>query len=367
MDNLFTYIKWRGDLELSSLPFTIEDQLILATLCYVNYGAFVSPDESISIEDASRRILAKDYQGENFRVRNDYLLVQSIVSAPRFSKLIMSDVLDKFDKGHKQFFAMTVHLDPDSLIILFRGTDNTVTGWKEDFDMAYEDEVPSQAEALRYLEMVAGKYGKRIILSGHSKGGNLALYAAANASSAVRERIVRVYNNDGPGFNEHNRIREKLEAIKEKVVTIVPESSMIGMLLDHSSDYLIVASSYRLIFQHDPYSWLFDGPHFKYVPKRSEDSILFENVISSWLKVASKREREIFVDAAYKCVSSMGIDYFAESSFEILFKAPEVIRSYQNLNSEEKKVMRKIISALVHATRLSLLAKKKETQKGKTG
>ena len=117
----------------------------------------------------------------------------------------------------------------------------------------------------------------------------------------------------------------------------------------------------------DDMAEVFDGPHFKYVPKRSEDSILFENVISSWLKVASKREREIFVDAAYKCVSSMGIDYFAESSFEILFKAPEVIRSYQNLNSEEKKVMRKIISALVHATRLSLLAKKKETQKGKTG
>ena len=353
-------------MELSCLPFTIEDQLILATLCYVNYGAFVSPDESISIADASCRILSKDYQGENFRVRNDYLLVQSIVSAPRFSKLIMSDVIDKFDKGHKQFFAMTVHLDSDSLIILFRGTDNTVTGWKEDFDMAYEDEVPSQAEALRYLELIASKYHGDIIISGHSKGGNLAVYAAANCSDSIRRRIRTVYNNDGPGFNEHSRTRKRVEEIRERIVTVVPESSMIGMLLDHSSDYLIVASSYRLIFQHDPYSWLFDGPHFKYVPKRSEDSILFENVISSWLDGASKREREIFVDAAYKCVSSMGIDYFAESSFEILFKAPEVIRSYQNLDSEEKRVMKRIIFSLVHATRMNLLSKKKQLAAGKT-
>lgn len=356
MDNLFSYLKWRGDLEFSCLPFNIEDQLILSTLIYVNFGPFIKEGECLTIKEASERVLAVPYKAENFRVKNDFKLLEAIVKAPRFSSLYISDVEEHFDTGSRQFFAFTVHLKRAKLIV-FRGTDNTVTGWKEDFAMAYEDEVPSQRDALKYLMRVARRYRGSLVIAGHSKGGNLAVYAAVNASDVVKKRILKVYNNDGPGFNEHNRTCQMVHGMDDRIVTIVPSSSIIGMLMCHSSDYLVVDSSARLIFQHDPYSWVFDGPCFKYLPERSQDSIVFESVISSWLKDASRKEREVFVDAAYKCFSAMGIDSFAGNSLEILFRAPEMIKQYKALSNDEKKVMKKLISGLIRATRTNLVTK----------
>lgn len=339
---------------MSILPFNIADQLILSTLSYVNFTPFMDGGERLTFKEAAIRILNADFRAENFRVKNDYELLKAVLTSPRFSSLEFSDVEDHFDTGLRQFFAFTVHL-PDEKLIVFRGTDNTVTGWKEDFDMAYEDEVPSQHDALAYLSRIAEKYQGDLSITGHSKGGNLAVYAAANSEDGIKHRIRAVYNNDGPGFNEHNRTHENLASIKDRVITIVPSSSFIGVLMDHSDDYRIVASSARLIMQHDPYSWLFDGPDFKYVRKRSNESLLFERVIASWLKNASKGDREIFVDAIYKCLSSTGIDQFAGKNFEIIFRAPEVIKSYRALPEKEKTIMKKVVVKLIQATRSNLL------------
>ena len=337
-------------MEFSILPFTLEDQLILATLVYTNFSPFVSKDEKITIKEAVERVLSVDYRPENFRVKNDYLLLKAIKDAPRFSSLYVSDIEEHFDRGVTQFFALTLHLD-EAKLIAYRGTDNTVTGWKEDFDMAYEAEVPSQREALKYLNRIARKYSGPLMLTGHSKGGNLSVYAAANTSDRVKRRIRAVYNNDGPGFNEESRTHETIASISDKITTLIPECSIIGMLMEHSDDYYIVSSSARHIFQHDPYSWIFDGPRFKLASERTQYSILFERVISTWLKNASKEEREGFVEGAFKCLSATGVDNFSASSFELLFRTPEVIKSYRALDAKEKAVMKKVVVKLIQATR----------------
>ena len=359
LDNLLTYIKWRGDLSFSILPFSIEDQLIFATLSYVNFASFVRKDENITLLDACSRVLNAPYDDKNFRVKKDMELLEAIIRAPRFSSVIISDIEDHFDKGRKQFFACTFSVLKD-VVIAYRGTDNTVTGWKEDFDMAYEDEVPSQKEALKYLSDVASKTRGKIILTGHSKGGNLAVYAAANANKRIKRRISAVYNNDGPGFNENSKTHEKILDIEDRIVTVVPESSMIGMLMIHSHDYLIVASSARFIMQHDPYSWLFDGPHFKYERERSNDSHLFESVISSWLSEASGEDRMIFVESLFKCINEVGIEDLKGNTFEILAKTPNMIRSFKSLDEGEKKTTIRVLKNLVASAKDMMFLSKKE-------
>ncbi len=338
---------------MTSLPLTIEDQLILANLAYTHFENVVAPEECITLKEAAERLIRLPFSIQNFRVKNDYFLIEALVGAPRFSSLYISDVESHFDKGKRQFFSFTVHIG-DTNLIAYRGTDNTVTGWKEDFDMAYEEEVPSQRDALKYLARIARKYDGKIILTGHSKGGNLALFAGSLASSRVQKRIVTVYNNDGPGFNEKSRAFSNIGKIRGKTVTLIPESSFIGMLMEHSDNYRIVASSNRMIMQHDPYSWLFDGPHFKYVESRSTDSVIFENVVSKWLKSASHEEREIFVDAAFKCIESVGLEDLAGNSLEILAKTPGLIRSFKNLSDNEKKVMRTVLRNLVSSAKGSI-------------
>ena len=228
-------------MEITNLPLSIEDQLILSTLCYVNYGAFVSPDEKITIGEASKRVSDADFDIENFRCRKDYDLVRAIQDAPRFADLYMSDIREFFEDS-RQFFAMTVHLPKEKLIV-YRGTDLSLEGWKEDFEMAYEDTVPSQRDALQYLMDISKKYRGRISLTGHSKGGNLAVYAAAHATARVRGRINRIYNNDGPGFHENSPTHQVLPLIADKVLTIVPASSIIGLLMEHTEVDLIVEYS----------------------------------------------------------------------------------------------------------------------------
>ncbi len=342
-DNLFDYLKWRGDLDMSRLPFSVEDQLILSTLVYVNFHPYID-DDSSTIGKAVARILEHGYDEKNYRVQNDHRLLEMIDHSPRFADLVVSDSVEHFDeKISCQFYAFTVHLPGDRIAICYRGTDLTLAGWKEDFDMAFENVVPSQADALEYLTCVAGKYKKdSLILTGHSKGGNLAVFAAANAPEYVKSRITAVYNNDGPGFNEDSPTKNKLPSIRDKVVTIVPSSSIIGMLMEHTLEYLVVESSSFSIFQHDPYSWVFDGPHFKYADERSKESLLMDRISTSWLKTMSREEREHFVDVVFMVLGAGGVSDFRSYSKQLLQRQGDIIKAYRSLSSNERALLRKI-------------------------
>lgn len=362
MDTLFDYLKWRGDLALSDLPLSIEDQLILATLVYVNYSGYVAPDETLSVRDASLRILSHGYKESDYRVKNDYRLLQEIVDAPRFSSLMLSDCVEHFDESSdRQFFAFTVHL-PSSIIICYRGTDLSLAGWKEDFNMAFSDTVPAQKDALDYLVRVADRYRTPIMLCGHSKGGNLAVFAAANAPVKIRRRIVRVYNNDGPGFNEGSSTHALLPAIEDKVETLVPSSSVIGMLMEHTMDYRIVESSSFLIFQHDPYSWLFDGPHFKYSDSRSLDSLVADKVASDWLSSITPEEREKFVDVLFTLFGKAGIRSFRGYSKQMFLKAPEFLKAFLMLPKDQKSMFIHVVNNLFKAFAGSLFHRGEEQE-----
>lgn len=331
---------------MSDLPLSIEDQLILSTLVYVDFHPFVKDEASISILDASLKVLADPERKEkHYRVQNDEILLEWIVKSPRFSTLAISDSVEFFDKDKaRQFYAFSVHLPCNNqLVLCFRGTDLTLTGWKEDFEMSFSDVVPAQQDALDYLENVARKYpDAKLVLTGHSKGGNLALFAALNASKEVQDRIEHVYNNDGPGFNEESSSKDKVPLLKDRITTLVPSSSIIGILMEHTLEYTVVESSSKSIFQHDPYSWLLDGPHFLYADKRSEESYLMDRISREWLSLMSREERAHFVDVVFSILESIGEDDLRKYGRKLISNRNDIIKAYRSLGVNERTMLRRI-------------------------
>ncbi len=174
-----------------------------------------------------------------------------------------------------QFSAVTVELDDETVYIAYRGTDDTLVGWKEDLNMSFMDVVPAQAEALAYLEQVLHKHDyRKVYIGGHSKGGNLAVYAAVHVEDILQSSIVEVFNNDGPGFKDNILSKQQYMNISDRITTLVPQNSVVGLLLEHDETYQVVKSSQSSgIMQHDGFSWEVLGNDFIYLPSLDDHRI----------------------------------------------------------------------------------------------
>ncbi len=194
--------------------------------------------------------------------------------------------------------------DGEVRVIAYRGTDDSIAGWKEDCCLAVSDTVPAQETGLRYLEDTAD--GRRALLCGHSKGGNLAVYAALFASEERMKDITSVYNFDGPGFCFDMRDTKRYDRIRERIVTIVPESSIVGMLLEHGNEYRVVKSQGAGLLQHDALFWQVLGNKFVYTDKRNESSFIADKALRAWIDGMSVGERREFIDALFGILEGTG-------------------------------------------------------------
>jgi hypothetical protein len=237
-----------------------------------------------------------------------------------------------------QFCAMTFRLSDGSLFVAFRGTDDTIVGWKEDFNMTFLSHIPAQERAAAYLNYVASCHKGPIRTGGHSKGGNLAVYAAAKCGDLLQRRIVEIYNQDGPGFSETMMNDPGYRNILPKVRSYVPQSSVIGMLLEHEEPYTIIKSNQIGIMQHDPYSWQVLGANFLQVEELTADSRFLDRTFKNWLSQMSNEERSAFFDTVFELLESTG----AERAGEII--QPQNVRAYlKTLKTNES--MRNILAS----------------------
>ena len=232
--------------------------------------------ESVSLDEANRELHRspethaddKPHEAQMVSVVNPDLthdLFQAAGENPRYANVRLGAVVEHINQGEQTQFAAATFQLPDghkrrkptykgTLVISFRGTDDSLIGWKEDFNMAFQYPVPAQRSASAYLDMVARLWEGPIILVGHSKGGNLAVWGAVHASPATRDRIVRVYSNDGPGFSEKMLESEAYRTLADRIDSLVPQSSLVGMLLSHD-ECDVIRSSQLGIFQHNGLSW----------------------------------------------------------------------------------------------------------------
>ncbi|MBQ8954976.1 MAG: DUF2974 domain-containing protein [Clostridia bacterium] len=316
MNNIISYIGWRGDLTLGQSPFCEVDNLILSELCYLDLTGIVPPpgEGDIALSHAADAYFAAhpvpDPPPDNAahsNVNNEWLLYLAGQSR-RFGGMRLSGWVDVLDhEAAKQFGALCIQINGSQLYVAYRGTSDDLAGWKEDFLLACLPETPSQGEALRYLEHVAALHpDMRLIPGGHSKGGNLAVYAAALASLELQSRITAVWSNDGPGFHEDFIASDGYRRISKKLHAIVPKSSVVGMLLAHGENSRIVDSSQLGLLQHDGFSWEVFGDHFVALPALTAESLHADLKIRAWVDDMPLDKRRQFVDALFDVLYASG-------------------------------------------------------------
>ncbi len=333
MADLYDYLHWRGDLMFSQDPPNEVDALIFSALAYIRFGGSVESDPRLPVPLAE--VLADFFSLEDHRQRirdkQDLRLLEALQRAPRFSRVRLCHYQDLLiPEEETQFAAVTFLLDDGSAFVAFRGTDHTLVGWKEDFNMSFQDTVPAQRLALEYLGQIAQAHPLPLWLGGHSKGGNLAMFAAIHSDRILRQRILGVFNHDGPGFREYVTQNPVYEEMVPKLHTYVPQSSVIGTLLEHEEPYLIVKSSHVGIFQHEFYTWELDGPGFVAVEELTADSRFLNQTIRNWLAEMTLEDRTEAVEAIFDLLEAGQV----ESVSDIL-KPQNVFAYFKAMNRNE--------------------------------
>lgn len=352
MANIFDYLQWRGDLTVRQAPVNVIDSLIFSTLAYVDFeltGLDISGDAGVTIEEAWAHF--QKLNGDK-KINTGRLIPLAVIDmfeelsgCERFRNMKLSNYSNQIDEADaKQFSAITIELDEHSFYIAFRGTDDTIIGWKESFSMSFRAPIPSQLQAVEYLNKIASLKKGSIRIGGHSKGGNLAVYAAAFTRPIIRRRIKEVHSFDGPGFTREIMEEPGYQAVNKKVRSIIPQSSVIGMLLEHDDDYEVVVSNQIGIFQHDMFSWQLRGKDFVYVDDVSAASYKIDRTLRNSILAMDNEDKEKFVEALFYAFQESG----AKSLSEI--KRKEVIAILKQIIKEEgdnKKILKQAFRLLL--------------------
>lgn len=347
MTNIHDYLLWRGDISISKeKPFNEVDSLVLARFSYLPLN-LIGVKEKENIKDICERLIKID--DKDFLYNGDKELATYLGNSIRFNNLLVTDYVKLDDKeNEKQFGAVTIHLPNNEIYISYLGTDKTINGWKEDFNMAFMDNVPCQVSGLTYLEKVAKKYNdKKILIGGHSKGGNISIYSALLSSQDVKNKIIKVDNFDGPGLNSAIYDQYEEEQVISKMETFIPQESIIGRLLCHKEKMTICESDEKGILQHDIYSWHIFKDEFVKLNKNTKISEHINNTVIEWLHTTTRNQREIFIDAIFELFDGIGVDSFGEILSSLTKTVPKILKKYNSLSDEEKKVMADMIKIFI--------------------
>lgn len=348
MANIIDYIQWRGDLSLKESGFNEIDSLILNRFSYLPFDEIIKENEIVTIKELSERFTSKDINQMQILWDDDVNLFPEMGKSIRFGEMKSTKYVNKISvEQEKQFSAITIIIPDDTIYISYRGTDNTVVGWKEDLNMTFKSHIPSQIDAVKYLEEIASQYpSQKLRLGGHSKGGNLAVYAAVFANKLTKDRILSVYNDDGPGFNDD--IIESLEykEMIEKVNTYIPQDSIFGRLLNHEEKYKVVRSIQKGVMQHDIYSWQLLGNKLECLEEVTDGSKFIDKSITNWLQQVDMDTREQVIDIVFQVINTTKVETLAELKKHWFSNARTLLNSYKLIDVESKKMIMETLSAL---------------------
>ncbi|MBQ9280222.1 MAG: DUF2974 domain-containing protein [Clostridia bacterium] len=349
MGNINDYLLWRGDIPLNQrFKFNEIDSMILSRFSYLRFDK-IKMEKEETISSISDKM--KDIDDEEFLYHGDKELITNLGQSNRFKDMIVTDYVKIDDKSiEKQFGAVTVHISEKEMYISYLGTDATITGWKEDFNMAFMDNVPCQVSGREYFQNMCAKYpNKKVRIGGHSKGGNVALYAAITAPKQMQDRIIKVDNYDGPGlskeiFNEYDNRK-----ILNKMETYIPQDSIIGRILYHREKVTVSSSIEKLILQHDIYSWQVLGNTMIRSAKPTELSEDFNKTVSEWLETTTSTQRKIFFDSVFEVINTTKADTFGDIGKSMSKNIPKILNGYQELSVRDRKTITENIKVFTAA------------------
>lgn len=337
-------------------PFNPVDSLVFSTLAYLNYEASPclppSPAGHVLLHDV---VMLSDWEALSFGswmedAKGTAAFLRALSSSRRMRDIRVSFyVSERSDVVEKQFSAVTLSFpgaEGTTAYLAFRGTDGSFAGWKEDFNLCFKEVIPSQRTALAYASGVASAFEGPLILGGHSKGGNLAEYAALTLDAGAFDRVRAVFNHDGPSFLDDPSPRIDDPRFVGRLHKTVPESSAFGMILERRSDYRVVKSSALSVFQHEPFTWQVEGDDFVYQEALNPSAVFFDEALDAWLRGKTPEERERFIDAIYELLASTEANSWAEFQENLFANTRLMLGARSKLDAEAKSFIWQTLGSL---------------------
>ena len=349
MANIFNYLT---DVQYDSfydLPLNELDILALTELTYLSFDNLLDESDNRLLDVATR--VPRD---SNMLTNKERLqLLDQLSTHKRFKNSKLSNFVNDIDvELQKQFAAMTYRLNLDTYLIVFRGTDDSIIGWKEDFHMTYMNEIPAQKHALTYLEDFFKQHPKqKVLIAGHSKGGNLAVFAASQIQPELQEKISAIYTYDAPGLQAHLTETTGYQDIIPKIHRYVPQGSVIGMMLE-VPDTPIVVRSLALggIAQHNTFSWLTEGQHFVQLEAISSESLQIKDTLKEWVDSVPDEELELYFNLFFGTILESGINSINDlSSTGAIEHIHQLVSQAQTLEPQQVEILRNLTQLLLDA------------------
>ena len=316
MGSLGDYLDWRGDLTFREAPLNEVDGLLFSLLSYLDYSSTVPqghgegsvPLQAVLNSFLSRHVHLKKFPMGLIFSKEVLGLIRQIKDTRRFRNVEMRAFVNEIDEvEQKQFSAVTFLPGDGTALVTFRGTDDSLVGWKEDLNMCFLPVIPAQTAAVDYLQTASENFDGDLLLAGHSKGGNLAVYSAVHSKREVRERITTTFCYDGPGFGKRILDDPIYLKMRPTVRSFVPQATLVGLLLEHDDNYTVVKSRQTGILQHDGLSWEVKGGGFVCLDKLSLGSRRNDKTLNKWIRDLSPEQREEFVNAIYQLFQVEGV------------------------------------------------------------
>ena len=352
MSTIFDYLKEVTYDSIYDRPFKELDVLALTELTYLPFGHIVPQGDTTGIQVRLSDAMELIDRTTDFIVSNQHLqLVDELATSKRFKNIKLLNYVDEYDPDvQKQFAAMTYRLSLDAYLVVFRGTDDTLIGWKEDFHMTYMDHVPAQKRAASYLQHVMKEFPKgRFLVAGHSKGGNLATYACSYLPDSLFERVDAIYSYDAPGLNKAIIETEGYQRTSPNIRRFVPQGSIVGMMLEVPEPTTIVKSrAFGGFAQHDAFTWETKDLSFLTVTETSPDSQQTDLTLKQWVRETSAEERKKFFDTFFGIFLDAGITSINDlTDLKQLAKAKEILQNAQDLDPTEREMLERLAKQLI--------------------
>lgn len=341
MANILEYIKENQNLSLENEEFNEVDNLIFSRLSYLPFES-IELEEKETFESIYKKL--RTVKIEKFNMKEDKELIELVGTSSRYKDLIMTDYyFSRDEEKEKQFVAITIHIDNEKIYVSYGGTDNTLVGWKEDFNLSFMTHIPSQIEAIKYIRKIYTKYKLKMHLGGHSKGGNLAVYAGIFSSKNLQDKIIDITNFDGPGLDKTVLEKDRYKRILNKINTYIPQSSIFGRLLEHEETYIIVRSKQISFMQHDIFSWEVSGLKLEKQSKVTNGSDIINLTVRNWLKATTPKQREQFINIMYEIVTKTKAKTFKEFIADKTKNIGIILKSYKDISLEDKKIIGQMV------------------------
>ncbi len=351
MGNIMDYISWRGDLSFEQSQFNEVDNLILACFSYVNLDGIsaVTKQKGIGLKKLTKEFMKlhtmKELEADKSFIRLAPFMMMEMAKSVRFGKCVVRNyVNDIVTEAEQQFAAMEIVLEDGTSYVSFRGTDDTIIGWKEDFNLS-TGVVPAQKRAIEYLQKISEHTDGMLRVGGHSKGGNLAIYGSVMCKSA-HEKILEIYSNDGPGFSREFQELPEMKEMMPKIIRIIPEYSIIGTLLEHEKEPVIVASSSKGLLQHDGFSWEVQGPALVRRDRLNKTALRFIEILHKWIDGMDTEQKRLLIEDLFATLQASGYENLSEVQSGGLKSLAAMVKRVEKFAPESRGMMQELLTAI---------------------